>query len=134
MYKLNFLSRTGITINLYNLIELTHLIKYISSSFALTYVPYFEGFGIPLVESMRCGVPILSGDKTSLPEIAGDAAIYCDPFNINEISEGMSRMFKEEDLRLRLSENGLRRSKFFSWDMTAQEVWKVIDAEIQQLS
>lgn len=112
----------------------TDLVKYISSAFALTYVPYFEGFGIPLVESMSCGVPILSGDKTSLPEIAGNAAIYCNPFDVNQISEGMSRLFNEEDLRLRLSENGLIRSKLFSWDITAQEVWKVIEVEIQQLS
>ena len=83
---------------------------------------------------MSCGVPILSGDKTSLPEIAGDAAIYCNPFDVNQISEGMSRLFNEEDLRLRLSENGLIRSKLFSWDITAQEVWKVIEVEIQQLS
>ena len=109
----------------------TDLVKYISSAFALTYVPYFEGFGIPLVESMRCGVPILSGNRTSLPEIAGEAAIYCDPFDEDQIADGMKNLFLDSDLRTRLSENGLNRSKLFSWDITAQEVWKVIEAEIQ---
>ncbi len=107
--------------------------KYVSSALALTYVPYFEGFGIPLVEAMRCGVPILSGDRTSLPEIAGDAAIYCDPFDEDQIADGMKNLFLDGDLRARLSENGLNRSKLFSWDQTAEEVWKVISTEIQQL-
>ena len=103
------------------------LVQYTASALAVTYVPYFEGFGIPLVEAMKCGIPILSGNKTSLPEIAGDAAIYCDPFNEKEIVEGMNRLFHDQDLRETLRNNGIQRSELFSWDITADKVWEVID-------
>jgi glycosyltransferase involved in cell wall biosynthesis len=106
------------------------LVQYTASAFVLTYVPYFEGFGIPLVEAMKCGIPILSGNKTSLPEIAGDAAIYCDPFNENDISEGMNRLFNDQDLREVLRTNGIQRSELFSWDKTAAQVWGVIHTHI----
>jgi glycosyltransferase involved in cell wall biosynthesis len=104
------------------------LVQYSASAIALTYVPYFEGFGIPLVEAMKCGIPILSGNKTSLPEIAGDAAIYCDPFNENDIAEGMNRLFQKQELRETLIKNGIQRAKLFSWDHTAEKVWEVIDS------
>jgi glycosyltransferase involved in cell wall biosynthesis len=72
---------------------------------------------------MKCGIPILSGNKTSLPEIAGDAAIYCDPFNENDIAQGMNRLFHEQNLRLTLKRNAIQRAEMFSWDDTADKVW-----------
>lgn len=102
------------------------LVQYTASAFALTYIPYFEGFGIPLVESMKCGIPILSGNKTSLPEIAGDAALYCDPFNEKDISEGMNRLFHEDLLREKLRKNGILRAGLFSWEITAETVWDLL--------
>lgn len=106
--------------------ELSELAKLVAAAGALSYVPYFEGFGIPLVEAMKCGIPILSGDKTSLPEIAGDAAIYCDPFNVQSISDGMKRLSSDESLRKQLSESGIERSKNFSWDIAATKTWEII--------
>ena len=103
--------------------EIDELSKIAASAIALTFVPYFEGFGLPLVEAMKCGVPIISGDKTSLPEIAGDAAIYCNPFDIESIKNRMLKLVKDEGLYNSLSSNGLTRSKLFSWDNTAKSVW-----------
>jgi glycosyltransferase involved in cell wall biosynthesis len=94
---------------------------------ALAYVPYFEGFGIPLVEAMKCGVPILSGNKTSLPEVAEDAAIYCEPMDVTSITAGLVKLSKDTVLRKQLSEKGLERSKLFSWDKTAETVWSRIE-------
>lgn len=91
-----------------------------------TYVPYFEGFGIPLVEAMRCGTPILAGNLTSLPEVAYNAAYYCDPFDVKDISKKMVEIVSNIELRDNLSKNGLRRSLEFSWDTSAEIVWKEI--------
>ena len=97
-----------------------------ASALALTYVPYFEGFGIPLVEAMKCGTPILSGNLTSLPEVAGEAAMYCDPFDTTDIANKMGELVSSENLRKELASKGLERSKLFSWDSAAEIVWKEI--------
>ena len=108
-------------------VSLDELTKLMGSAFALVYVPYFEGFGIPLVEAMRCGIPIVAGNKTCLPEVAGDAAIYVDPFDVNEIAAAMHKMAGDPQMRNELSEKGLKRSELFSWDYTANGVWSVIE-------
>jgi glycosyltransferase involved in cell wall biosynthesis len=103
--------------------ELSHVT---GAAFALSYVPYFEGFGIPLVEAMRCGVPIISADTSCLPEIAGDAAIYCDPFSTSDIAKKMNELAKDETLHSSLSKNAISRSGHFSWDRAAEEVWDLL--------
>lgn len=107
-------------------LSLDKLSLLMASALALTYIPYFEGFGIPLVEAMKCGTPILAGDKTSLPEIAGDAAIYCNPFKIDEIANQLQEISTNSSLRQNLSIKGLERSKLFSWDKSAAQVWDEI--------
>lgn len=107
-------------------LPLTELALVMGAAEIFTFVPYFEGFGIPLVEAMRCGTPILSGDKTSLPEVAGDSAIYCDPFNVDNIAQKMAELANNPTLRKELSQKGLERSKLFSWDTAAEKVWQVL--------
>lgn len=109
-------------------VPLHELTRIMGAAHALVYVPYFEGFGIPLVEAMRCGVPILSGNLTCLPEVAGDAAIYCDPFDVKEIAKGMKRLSTDETLCTQLKKNGLERSELFIWDKTAAKVWDVLSS------
>ncbi len=109
-------------------IPLVELAKVIGSAKLFTYVPYFEGFGIPLVEAMKCGTPILSGDRTSLPEVAGDAGIYCDPYDAEDIANKMQMIIKDDSLLNSLSQKGLQRCKEFSWDIAAEKVWKVIES------
>lgn len=96
------------------------------SALALTYVPYFEGFGIPLVEAMACGTPILAANSTCLPEIAGEAAIFCDPMNVEDINAGMQKIMGDEALRNELSTNGLNRVRTFNWDKAAEKTWNAI--------
>lgn len=104
----------------------SELSRITGASFALSYVPYFEGFGIPLVEAMRCGVPIISANSSCLPEIAGDAAIYCDPFSVQDITEKLHILSNDSTLHQQLAENALKRSVLFSWDKAAEEVWDEI--------
>lgn len=102
------------------------LVKIMGAAYALSYVPYFEGFGIPLVEAMRCGVPIISANTTCLPEIAGDAAIYCDPFSVNDIADQLKKIAEDKDLYKQLSHHAAERSHQFSWDSSAEQVWEHI--------
>lgn len=89
-----------------------------------TFVSYFEGFGIPLLEAMQCGTPILAGDKTSLPEIGGNAALYCDPFDVDDIYKNLLRLINDKSLRDDLRVNGLERVNHFSWEKTARQLWE----------
>lgn len=108
-------------------VSLPELNKLMGAAFALTYIPYFEGFGIPLVEAMRCGLPIISGNLTCLPEVAGEAAIYVDPFNVEEVSKAMISLASDEQKREESAKKSLERSVLFSWDYTAEKTWNVIE-------
>jgi glycosyltransferase involved in cell wall biosynthesis len=100
------------------------------ASSGLTFVPLFEGFGIPLLEAMHCDIPILASNATSLPEIAGKSAIYCDPLDIHDISSGMVSLATQPELSTQLVSEGRIRRTFFSWDLTAEKVWKSIEKTI----
>lgn len=97
------------------------------SALALTFVPYFEGFGIPIVEAMNCDVPVITANVTSMPEISGNAALHVDPFSITSISNGMLAVASDEKLRNTLiAEARIQRQKF-SWDKTADKLWDCIE-------
>ena len=98
----------------------------LASAFALTYVSYFEGFGLPIAEAFKTGTPVITGNLTSLPEVAGDAAILVDPFNVEAIAEAMQRMVSDEALRKTLVRKGSERSKLFDWQFSADGLWKSI--------
>ncbi|MDY0076516.1 MAG: glycosyltransferase family 1 protein [Bacteroidales bacterium] len=106
--------------------------KVTASAFAITYVSYFEGFGIPIVEAFRCGVPVITANVTSMPEVAGDAALLVDPFSEQSIAEAMHEMANNSEKRLQLIEKGLKRAKLYSWDKAAQKLWESILTTIDQ--
>lgn len=107
-------------------LSLEELTQVMGGAKLLTFVPYFEGFGIPLAEAMRCGTPILSGNLTSLPEVAGPAAEYCNPFDVADLAEKMIDLDTNTKRLTELSEEGLKRSYLFSWDQCANEVAKIL--------
>jgi glycosyltransferase involved in cell wall biosynthesis len=111
-------------------IQNSELKNLVASAFALTYVPYFEGFGIPLVEAMQCGIPILAANTSCLPEIAGDAAIYANPFDENEIKHAMITLYEDSDVRNNLIRKGLEQKNKFSWDKTARLLWHSIETTV----
>ncbi|MBI1912011.1 MAG: glycosyltransferase [Deltaproteobacteria bacterium] len=91
----------------------------------LVFPSLFEGFGIPVLEAMLSGCPVVCSKTTSLPEVAGDAAIYFDPKNPEEIAEGIRRVVTDGTHRARLVKDGLRQAARFGWDKTAAETFKV---------
>ncbi|HEY9115507.1 MAG TPA: glycosyltransferase, partial [Bacteroidales bacterium] len=99
----------------------------IGSAIALTYVSYFEGFGIPIVEAFRTGIPVITSSVTSMPEIAGDAALLVDPFNPQQIAEAMKKLATDKKLCELLVEKGKLRCQLFSWDKTAENLWKSVE-------
>jgi glycosyltransferase involved in cell wall biosynthesis len=102
------------------------LLMYYASSLALLFVPWFEGFGIPAAEAMRCGTPAILSRTSSLPEVGGEAALYADPGNHGEIADAMRRVTEDESLRSSLSEAGRKQSLKFTWDNSAGCVWDSI--------
>jgi glycosyltransferase involved in cell wall biosynthesis len=104
-------------------LETEELSKIVASAFAMVYVSVFEGFGIPVLEAMKCEVPVITSDISSMPEVAGDAALLVNPFDIHSISEEMIQLYNDEILRKDLVEKGKIQSKKFSWDNTADVLW-----------
>ncbi|MFC2098458.1 glycosyltransferase family 4 protein [Bacteroidota bacterium] len=104
----------------------------LAASSGMTFLPLFEGFGIPLLEAMRCEVPILASNVTSLPEIAADAAIYADPFDPGDISNGMIKLARDTELTSKLIQAGKKRAGDFSWNKTAEMLWSSICRVIEQ--
>lgn len=98
----------------------------IGAALALTYVPYFEGFGIPIIEAMFCDVPVITSNVTSMPEIAGDAALLVDPFSIDDISSAMQQMDSSSALRHELIAKGRIHRSAYSWNSTADKLWDCI--------
>ncbi|MCB9167481.1 MAG: glycosyltransferase family 4 protein [Flavobacteriales bacterium] len=96
----------------------------LAAALALVYVSYYEGFGIPVAEAMRCGVPVIAADATSLPEVAGEAALYCDPYNVDDIARAMNDLIASPELRQRLMKAGPERAIRYDWDRTAEGVWQ----------
>ncbi|HHG84392.1 MAG TPA: glycosyltransferase family 1 protein, partial [Bacteroidetes bacterium] len=96
------------------------------ASSGLCYVPYFEGFGIPILEAMACDTPIITSKVTSMPEVAGDAAILVDPHKIEEIAKAMLRLHTSPDLASELIDKGKLRRQQFSWDQSALQVWNTL--------
>jgi glycosyltransferase involved in cell wall biosynthesis len=101
------------------------------AAMALTFVPFFEGFGIPVVEAMSTGVPVICSNTTSIPEVGGSAVLYADPCKIEQITEAMIRMAGDEKLRENLIGKGTVQKNKFSWDETARLLWMSVERALQ---
>jgi len=98
-----------------------------SGSVCFVYPSYFEGFGLPPLEAMKCGAPVIVGDRTSLPEVVGDAGILIDPFDVSAIAAAIERLLDDSDYRRQLSVKGLARSRLFDWQETARRTLAVYE-------
>jgi glycosyltransferase involved in cell wall biosynthesis len=120
--KLNICSRIRFAGNISD----EDLPKFYKGAYALLFVSLMEGFGLPIIEAMSAGTPVITSNITSLPEIAGDAALLVDPFNVNVIAEAIERIVFEDDLRKGLVELGYERSKIFTWERCTENIWNII--------
>lgn len=97
-----------------------------SGAMCAPYLSVYEGFGLPPLEAMACGAPVLTGNLTALPEVVGDAGIMVNPFSIDEIAEAIIEIACNDRLRLDLSQKGKVQSSMFSWKGTAEQTMHVL--------
>lgn len=103
--------------------EVPELSRIMAAAQALVFVPYYEGFGLPLVEAMKSGTPVICSNVSSLPEVVGDAAILVHPNDVGAIADAMLRVHSDAQLRALLATKGMVQAQHFSWDWAAQQTW-----------
>ncbi len=104
------------------------LVSLYNAADLVLYPSLYEGCGFPVLESMACGTPVIAANVTSIPEVAGDAAILVDPLNIDEITDALIELSADEELRRTLIEKGNRQALEFSWRRTAQENFNIYNS------
>ncbi|HEY7785970.1 MAG TPA: glycosyltransferase family 1 protein [Pyrinomonadaceae bacterium] len=92
-----------------------------SGSLGFIYLSLYEGFGLPLLEAMQCGAPLISSNTSAIPEVVGDAGLMFAPSDEDEICHAMLRLYKDQELRERMSRRSLERSRLFTWERTVSE-------------
>jgi glycosyltransferase involved in cell wall biosynthesis len=106
------------------------LAEYYRGATAFVLPSLFEGFGIPIIEAMACGTPALVSNITSLPEVAGDAAVIIDPYQIDSIAQGLEKISLDKSLQQDLIQKGFIQANLFSWDKTASKIQTVLNEAI----
>ena len=95
------------------------------NAIALVFPSLYEGFGLPILEAMHCGCPVIVSNTSSCPEVAGEAALYIDPRNADSIRSSLSRLLESEALRTELREKGREQEKKYSWKKVAEQTFEV---------
>lgn len=103
------------------------LVSYYKNAICVMFPSLYEGFGLPILEAMSCGTPVITSDTSSMPEIAGDAALLVDPYDTSAIADAMNNLMSDKQLRERLICRGLERVKEFSWKKCAEQTLKVLN-------
>ena len=98
----------------------------VASAEAMIYPSLYEGFGLPLVEAMACSAPVICSNVSSLPEVAGNAALLFEPHDVGQLAQHMKSIAEEESVRKELITLGHERSKYFSWDKAAAQVYEIL--------
>ncbi|RYE25978.1 MAG: glycosyltransferase family 1 protein [Sphingobacteriales bacterium] len=99
------------------------LSKVMGAAYAMVYASLFEGFGIPILEAYQCNVPAIASNTSSMPEVAGDAALLVDPRDVDDIAHKMEMIYKDEVLRAKLISHTQEQVKKFTWELSAQRLW-----------
>ncbi|MDY7015015.1 MAG: glycosyltransferase family 1 protein, partial [Cyanobacteriota bacterium] len=107
-----------------------HLPLLLSRAIALVFPSLWEGFGIPVLEAMACGTPVITSNCSSLPEVAGDAALFVDPYNVGAIAAAMRQMLDDGETRSQLVQRSLERARLFSWEKTGRQTREVLRSHL----
>jgi len=107
-------------------LEDEELAKLTAAAYAMVYPSLFEGFGLPVIEAMRSGVPVITSAGTAMEEIATGAALLADPVNHQSIAEQMMRVYKDENLRDQLIQKGIQVAEKYNWERSAALLWELI--------
>ncbi len=108
-------------------VEEAELVNLIGSSYGLVYPSLFEGLGVPVLEAMRCDVPVITSANSAMQEIAKDAALYADANSHTDMADKMMMLYKDENLRKELIQKGRIVAKQYNWDKTAVLLWQAIE-------
>lgn len=110
----------------------TELAELTGAALAMVYPSLFEGFGIPVLEAMQCDVPVITSNCSSMPEVAGDAALLIDPLKEEDITAALQKMAADASFRTKLIEKGRIQRQRFSWDQTAERLWAGVTKMLQE--
>jgi len=113
---------------LLNYVEELELARLAGAAYALVYPSFFEGFGVPVLEAIQCDVPVLTSANSPMQEIAGAAALYFNPHDVDDMAQQLMTIYKDEDKRSRLIAEGQKIRGRYSWDQTVHAVWQSIEA------
>jgi glycosyltransferase involved in cell wall biosynthesis len=105
-----------------------------TGALAFVFPSLYEGFGLPLVEAMACGTPVVASRTSACGEVAGDAALLVDPLSEEEIAGALAQVARDADLRAALAARGRERARAFSWERAAREVLDVLTSLADNLS
>ena len=98
------------------------------NSFALVFPSLYEGFGLPILEAMNLGVPVITSNISSIPELVIDNAVLVEPEDIESIKEGLNKIDREEDLREALTQRGKGIARHFTWEKSAQKTLELYES------
>jgi alpha-1,3-rhamnosyl/mannosyltransferase len=101
-------------------LDIGDLVALMNAADATAFLSFGEGFGLPVLESMQCGTPVVASDIPVLREVAADAAVYADPHSTSAMADALIAVLEDADLRARMRESGLRRAQQFSWAACAR--------------
>lgn len=128
MYKT--IAETGLqdVVHLIGFADDEHIASLYSAAECVVFPSLYEGFGFPVLESMACGTPVVTSNVSSLPEVAGNAALMVNPYDVEAIADAIERILDDTELRETLIKGGFEQSKKFTWENSAQQLQKIYEA------